>query len=123
MAAGLPTVVTRNGGPSESLVEGGVEYGVLVDPQDPGDIARGLKRLVTDADEWRRLQRLGRERVIDRYTWERTAASYLKAIESIRAGGGASNRSYPKPAYFADPANDDLTLDWLRSVYPLPGDG
>ncbi len=123
MAAGLPAVVTRNGGPSESLVEGGVEYGVLVDPQMPADIARGLKRVVTDAGEWRLLQRLGRERVADRYTWARTAAAHLQTIESIIGGGGAADPSYPKPAYFEDPAHDDLTVDWLRSIYPLPGDG
>lgn len=121
MAAGLPAAVTRNGGPSESLVEGDIEYGVLVDPQDPVDIARGLKRLVSDEGEWRRLQRRGRERVADRYTWARTGAAYLLTIESI-LGGGAADPSYPTPAYFEDPANDDLTLGWLRSVYPLPGD-
>ncbi len=122
MAAGLPAVVTRDGGPSESLVEGRVEYGVLVDPQKPVDVARGLKRVVADADEWRRLQRLGRRRVSDRYTWARTAAAYIQTIESILGGGGAVDPSYPKPAYFDDPADDDLTLDWLRSVYPLPRD-
>lgn len=122
MAAGLPAVVTRNGGPSESLVEDGMEYGVLVDPRLPVDIARGLKRLVIDAGQWRRLQRLGRERVADRYTWARTAAAYLQTIESILSGGSAADPSYPKPSYFEDPAVDDLDLDWLRSLYPLPGD-
>ena len=45
MAAGLPAVVTRNGGPQESLQDNGGAYGVLVDPEDPGDIARGLLKL------------------------------------------------------------------------------
>jgi sucrose-phosphate synthase len=42
MAAGLPAVVTKNGGPSESLREGDEEYGVLVDPGDPEEVAAGL---------------------------------------------------------------------------------
>ncbi len=30
-SCGLPLVVTRNGGPSESLSDGGTDFGVLVD--------------------------------------------------------------------------------------------
>jgi sucrose-phosphate synthase len=48
MAAGLPAVVTRNGGPRESLQDEGGVYGILVDPEDPHDIARGLRELVLD---------------------------------------------------------------------------
>ena len=35
MAAGLPAVVTKFGGPSESMREGDEEYGILVDPNRP----------------------------------------------------------------------------------------
>ena len=77
-AAGLPVVVTRNGGPSESLIDDDGEYGVLVDPADPTDIAAGLERALTD--DWKRLAKAGRQRVHDRYTWDRTAEGYLTAI-------------------------------------------
>lgn len=77
-AAGLPVVVTRNGGPSESLRDEHGEYGVLVDPSDPSDIAAGLERAL--GDDWDRLSAAGRQRVHDRYTWDRTAEGYLTAI-------------------------------------------
>lgn len=81
--AGLAVVVTRNGGPSESLHDETGEYGVLVDPTDPRDIAAGLERAL--GDEWETLAAAGRQRVHDRYTWDRTANGYLAAIEQAAA--------------------------------------
>ena len=78
-AAGLPLTVTRNGGPSESLVEDGTEYGVLVDPADAASVAAGLLRAL--GPEWDGFAARGRRRVLDRYTWDRTAEGYLAAIE------------------------------------------
>jgi sucrose-phosphate synthase len=103
MAAGLPAVVTRNGGPSESLydAETGQEYGVLVDPTDAGDIATGLLRLVGPEGEWSRFRDAGRARVLARYTWERTAAGYLKVLEKVRAERLAI------PAYFWEPTPEN----------------
>ncbi len=86
MAAGLPAAVTRNGGPSESLREGEQEFGVLVNPTDPGDIAAGLLRLVGPGKEWDYFHRAGRQRVLDRYTWERTAQGYLDVLAIVRPG-------------------------------------
>ena len=51
-ASGLPVVVTKNGGPSESMCQGDEEYGVLVDPADPEDIAKGLQRVLCNPEEW-----------------------------------------------------------------------
>jgi sucrose-phosphate synthase len=82
MATGLPGVVTRNGGPSESLVDGSRQYGVLVDPESPAAIAHGLLTVVAD---WERWQALGRERVLRRYTWDRTAEGYLSALADLSA--------------------------------------
>jgi sucrose-phosphate synthase len=75
-ATGLPVVATQNGGPSESLGDGDQEYGVLVDPADPADIARGLERLVCDENEWEHFAQAGQERVFSSYTWEATAENY-----------------------------------------------
>lgn len=80
-ACGLPVVVTKNGGPSESLKDGDREYGVLVDPSSPVDIARGLLRVLGDLGGWYSFHYKGLERVREEYTWEQTAAAYLQALE------------------------------------------
>jgi len=119
-AAGLPVVVTRNGGPSESLRDGETEYGVLVDPADVADIARGLDRLLSDEDAWSQFAQRGRQRVLDRYTWERTAENYLAVIQGIVAAPEArrAEELLPIHPYFRDakPEND-VTLDELSALY------
>jgi len=118
MATGLPVVVTRNGGPSESLYDPatGREFGVLVDPADPADIAAGLLRLVGPEDQWEAFQAAGRERVLSRYTWERTAAGYLAVLERMLAA------RLPIPPYFTDPRpENDLAAASLEAVWPSDG--
>ncbi|WDU82725.1 glycosyltransferase [Caloramator sp. Dgby_cultured_2] len=76
MYAGLPVVVTKNGGTFET-VEGG-KYGVLVDPEDAEDIARGLNLALDNFELYREL---GIKRVEEKYTWEATAKGYLEVLE------------------------------------------
>jgi sucrose-phosphate synthase len=74
-ACGLACVVTRNGGPSEIFAEGS---GILVDPFDSSDIARGLlQALAAQAD----LSEQARRRVSALYTWRKTAQGYLSVIQ------------------------------------------
>jgi len=79
MAAGLPAVVTKNGGQSEIM--GDNEFGILIDPEDPTDIAKGLKKIVGETSIWKNYQLKAEERVKTKYTWEQTAKRYLKAME------------------------------------------
>ena len=119
-AAGLPLVVTKNGGPSESLRDGVTEYGILVDPTDPDDIAQGLLRLLRDPGTWANFARLGQQRVLDRYTWERTAEGYLAVIEAMIADPHARRPDtlLPLHPYFVSASgSNDITLDELREVY------
>ncbi|MEJ2711322.1 MAG: glycosyltransferase, partial [Anaerolineales bacterium] len=119
-AAGLPVVVTQNGGPSESLQEGDQQFGVLVDPQSPADIARGLQSVLSDPQAWRSFSILGRQRVLDRYTWERTAHGYLTTIEDILANPTAfsSQERLPIHAYFLHPSpENEISLETLRRLY------
>ncbi len=141
IAAGLPAVVTKYGGPSESLRSGDEEYGILVDPSDPEDVAAGLYRLTGNEERWRQYAEAGYNRVIDYYTWERTAERYLEAIEGherdtreedeatrlahddtateipMSENGYRVVERLPIPAYFTDPDSDDVTLETLDEMY------
>jgi sucrose-phosphate synthase len=84
-ACGLSCVATRNGGPSEIFADGS---GVLVDPEDVADIERGLFQALEGHED---LARRSRARVLDLYTWERTAERYLAvAAEGARQGAGSA---------------------------------
>ena len=120
MACGLPVVVTQNGGPSESLQDSSQEFGVLVDPSNPVSIARGLERLILNPETWRSFSERGRQRVIDHYTWERTAAGYLSAIQRLLAKSEVppSRDLLPIPSYFLDPKPEkDIPLTELERLY------
>ncbi len=118
MAAGLPVVVTKHGGPSESLRDdSGRTYGMLVDPHSPEDIARAVLELVEQPERWHQLRRWGIQRVRDRYTWEKTAQQYLDEMERVRAGWDAANLAFPVPEYFRDAQTEDIHPEWLRKLY------
>jgi len=87
-ACGLACVATRNGGPSEIFADGS---GILVDPYDEADIARGLLRALAEHAE---LSRRARRRVLETYTWPKTAQGYLAVIEK---GAAAGRKRVPTP--------------------------
>jgi sucrose-phosphate synthase len=119
-AAGLPVVVTQNGGPSESLRDEDIQYGVLVDPADPEDIACGLERLLGDEATWTTFAQRGRQRVLDCYTWERTAQNYLRVIKDIVAAPEARRPEelLPIHPYFRKARTEnDIALDELRELF------
>ena len=117
MAAGLPAVVTKNGGPAESLREGDDEYGVLVDPFDPADIARGLLRVLGDEATWRRYAEAGRRRVHDRYTWERTARKFEQVLTRLTRDPPPP-KGLPIHPYFLRPTpENDIPLEELAELY------
>jgi sucrose-phosphate synthase len=88
-ACGLACVATRNGGPSEIFADGS---GILIDPVDPSDIARGLlAALENQAD----LARRARDRVLTTYTWDKTAERYAAVIEDVLGGAREPAQEVP----------------------------
>jgi glycosyltransferase involved in cell wall biosynthesis len=83
MATGTPLVATTGGAIPEVAGRDG-ETCLAVPPGDPGALASGLSRLLSDPELRARLGRAGRERVLARFTWakaaEGTAARYREAI-------------------------------------------
>jgi sucrose-phosphate synthase len=117
IAAGLPACVTRNGGPSESLYDesSNTEYGVLVDPSDPSAIAEGLLRLVGPDNEWQHFHDVGRDRVLECYTWEATARGYLDVLQDILQHTRDHEGDLTIPAFFTNPKpENDITLATLK---------
>jgi sucrose-phosphate synthase len=74
-ACGLACVATQNGGPSEIFED---QSGVLIDPFDADDIARGL---IDALSRQPMLVKKARKRILKQYTWQQTASGYLAAIE------------------------------------------
>jgi sucrose-phosphate synthase len=120
MSCGLPAVVTQNGGPSESMQEGEREFGILIDPADPEDVARGLRRILESRDTWQHFRTAGIQRVLSRYTWERTAEGYLGVIEGMLQGPSHSG-ALPMPGFFTNPGPEtDISLSDLMNYYFEP---
>lgn len=65
MACGLPCVATRVSG-SEDLISDGLN-GLLVEPEQPDEMARALQRILEDADFARQLGQEGRKTVVQGY--------------------------------------------------------
>jgi glycosyltransferase involved in cell wall biosynthesis len=84
MACGTPLVATTAGALPEVVGPDG-HAALHVPPADPEALAAAIGRLLDDPDLRRRLGAAGRERVLARYTWRRTAMStvewYRAAIE------------------------------------------
>jgi sucrose-phosphate synthase len=117
MSCGLPAVVTQNGGPSESLRHEDSEFGVLVDPFAPDDIARGLLRVLGSKETWNSFHQAGVRRVLTRYTWERTAEGYSSTIEDVLRGSAQVGKLAIRE-YFTHPTPDtDLPLSELAALY------
>lgn len=72
-----PTVATRVGGLVDSVRDG--ETGVLVNPSDPKDLARGILELLRDRKKARALGKAGRRLMLDQFTLQHT----VKGLDSI----------------------------------------
>jgi sucrose-phosphate synthase len=89
-ACGLAVVATKNGGPSEIFLD---EAGVLVDPADTEDIARGLLEALENHAAY---SARGRRRVAQKYTWDATASGYLAVAERGMSRSHAAGQSVPE---------------------------
>jgi glycosyltransferase involved in cell wall biosynthesis len=90
MAAGVPVVATKGGGPSE-IVTDGVD-GLLYPPGDVDELARLLRKLDGDAELRRRLAAAGRERVRE-FTPSIVSAKLLRVYESVLSRAGRPHPS------------------------------
>ncbi len=89
MSSGAPLLATTGGAIPEVVGTDG-RSAHLVPPNDPGALAAAILSLLGDPAERARLSEGGRRRVLDRYTWRRTAEGSLDEYRAAIAGEGAT---------------------------------
>ncbi len=80
-ACGIPVVATKNGGPSEIITDG--INGFLIDPKDPKDIAKKIKKLLRHNDLWKQISKNEIKFVRKHFTWQACAKRYLKVFKEV----------------------------------------
>jgi glycosyltransferase involved in cell wall biosynthesis len=88
MASGTPVVASRTGGLPEVVADG--ETGFLVTPGDVGQLHVRINQLLHDRALARRMGASARQRVLDRFTWEHTAARCLAAYTELLASSSGA---------------------------------
>jgi sucrose-phosphate synthase len=118
MAAGMPAVVTKFGGPSESLLDRDQEYGLLVDPGDTDEVSTAIYSLVNDQKLWEKYAAAGHQRVHSRYIWKKTAEGYIDQLKDAASGKMPPRDLLPFPEFFQDPKpENDIQLAELKQHY------
>jgi len=78
MACGTPVVVAKRAALPEVVGDGGL----LIDPEDSGEIAKAVERVLTDREFRSRLSEKALEQAA-RFTWRRTAEQTLQVYRSV----------------------------------------
>ncbi|MFJ2604772.1 glycosyltransferase family 4 protein [Streptomyces sp. NPDC087425] len=116
MATGTPLLATTGGAIPEVAGPDG-ETCLAVPPADPGALAAGLNRLLSDPDLRARLGHAGRARVLTHFTWtkaaEGTVDHYREALARSAApvSPAAAPRPTPAPAAVSTPAAPSVDVD------------
>lgn len=84
MAVGKPVIATRSGGVPEIVAHG--ETGLLVNPDDPEDLAAGLARLLGDPHTAAEMGRRGLVRAREHFDVRRVACMVEQLYDSIACG-------------------------------------
>ena len=85
LAFGKPLVLSRLGG----FIDVGEQHGAarLVEPEDPGELARAIDSLLRDPEERRRLGEAAARAANDAYSWSAVAEKTLALYEELAGHG------------------------------------
>ena len=79
-------VIATTGGALPEVVGVSGETGLLVEPNSPDALVEAVRRLLDDPELRERLGRAGRQRVIERFTWQVTAKGTAACYDAILGG-------------------------------------
>ncbi|HEX4817857.1 MAG TPA: glycosyltransferase family 4 protein [Nonomuraea sp.] len=81
-ATGLPVVAGASGGAPDAVRQG--ETGLVVDGEDPAEIAQAIVELLADPAKARKLGANGRDWIAAEWAWERVAARFHTLLQHPR---------------------------------------
>ncbi len=84
MATGAPVISTRVGGTAEVIRDG--ETGLLVDADDPDQLARAMTRLLSDRNLNEAIGVGGRNQIRRHFTWDVAATKFEELYAELGAG-------------------------------------
>jgi phosphatidylinositol alpha-1,6-mannosyltransferase len=80
-ATGLPVVAGASGGAPDAVRRG--ETGLVVDGEDPAEIAQAIVELLSDPDKARKMGANGRDWIAREWTWEQVAARFHTLLQPV----------------------------------------
>lgn len=81
LASGRAIVASRIAGIPNVMFDG--ENGLLVEPENPTELAEALDRLIEDPSLRKKLGREARYHALNRYTWKHTGSKYARGLASL----------------------------------------
>jgi glycosyltransferase involved in cell wall biosynthesis len=87
-----PLVVTRVGGMPDAVLDG--QTGILVNPSDPEDLARGIIQQLRDPERARSQAAAGRKLALERFTLSRTVSDLSELYATLLSREGSAQQKY-----------------------------
>jgi len=81
MASGTPVIVSDIPGVREVIVEG--KHGLLCEPMNSQDLAGKIRTILSNPDLAEKMGINGRERVVNKFTWEKVAEDIMEVYEGL----------------------------------------
>ncbi|HPG29623.1 MAG TPA: glycosyltransferase [bacterium] len=120
MASGLPVVVTKFGGPSESLNRENIEFGKLIDPENFIEFAAAILDLVSNGKVWEYFSELGYNYVKNCFSWEIPSLKYEDVFMRIISDNHYDSNSAISDEEFKivnNSKDENLGLEILNRLY------
>ncbi|MCG8566771.1 MAG: HAD hydrolase family protein, partial [Desulfobacterales bacterium] len=81
LACGLPVVTTNDGGPMDIIHN--CKGGLLVDPVDPREIARAIRKILSTPGDWSSYSKNGILNTRRFYTWDSHTRNYAREAQTL----------------------------------------
>ena len=107
-ASGLPIVATEDGGPRDIVAN--CDNGLLIDPLEPGEIARAIHAVIGDWEQWQRRSQAGLESAREHYSWEAHAERYLEMLGALLEEERGEAHPLPRPVPVRNARRPDRAL-------------